>query len=67
MPLINVQMLSGRTPAQKSAFIKELAEAAIRTLGVPEEAIRVVLTEVEPEHWGVGTRTMADIRGGTKR
>jgi phenylpyruvate tautomerase PptA (4-oxalocrotonate tautomerase family) len=28
MPMINVQMLNGRTPAQKRALIKELAEAA---------------------------------------
>jgi 4-oxalocrotonate tautomerase len=62
MPIINVQMLSGRTPEQKGALIKELAEATIRALGVPEDAVRIVLTEVETEHWGVGPRTMADLR-----
>jgi 4-oxalocrotonate tautomerase len=61
MPMINVQMIRGRTPAQKRALIKELSEAAIRTLEVPEQAIRIILTEVEPEHWGVGSRSKAEI------
>jgi 4-oxalocrotonate tautomerase len=61
MPMINVQMLAGRTPAQKRALVRDLAEVAIRTLQVPEHAIRIILTEVEPEHWGIGARTKAEI------
>ena len=62
MPVINVQILTGRTIAQKKALIAELGEATKRTLGVPDEAIRVLLTEFPPEHWGVGSRTMAELR-----
>lgn len=62
MPVITVQILTGRTAAQKNALIAELGEATKRTLGVPEEAIRVLLTEMPPEHWGVGCRTMAELR-----
>jgi 4-oxalocrotonate tautomerase len=62
MPLINVQMLSGRTPDQKRALIRALGEAAKRVLGVPDEALRIILTDVPPEHWGVGCRTMADLQ-----
>ncbi len=61
MPLISVQILAGRTPEMKRALMKELAEAAMRTLGAPEQSIRVILTEVEPEHWGIGTTTKAEI------
>jgi 4-oxalocrotonate tautomerase len=62
MPLINVHMLAGRTPDQKRALIAALGEAAKRVLGVPEEALRIILTDVPPEHWGVGCRTMADVQ-----
>ena len=62
MPIINVQMLSGRSPAQKSALIAELADAPRRSLGVPEEALRIILTEVAPENWGVGGGSMAGIQ-----
>ena len=66
MPIINVQMLSGRTTAQKDALIRELAEAAIRTLGVPEQSIRILLSEVDPHHWGIGTQSKADREKGEK-
>ncbi len=62
MPVISVQMLSGRTAAQKSAFIQQVAEVAMRTLDVPERAITIVLTETDPESWGVGAKTMAAMR-----
>ena len=62
MPVITVQMLSGRTAAQKSALIAELADVAKRMLDVPDEAIRVLLTEMSAENWGIGGRTMAEIR-----
>ena len=47
-----------------NAFFKEVAEATTRTLGVPEHAIRILLTEVEPEHWGMESRSKADIDKG---
>lgn len=60
MPVINIQILSGRTAAQKSALIAALAETSMRTLEIPEEAIRVLLIEIPPENWGVGSRTIAN-------
>lgn len=62
MPVINVQLVSGRTPDQKSAFIKEVAQVAMRILEVPESAVTIILSEVQPEHWGVGSRTMTEVR-----
>lgn len=61
MPLINVQMLTGRTADQKRSLILELGDACKRVLGVPDEALRIILTEVPPEHWGVGSRSLADL------
>ena len=62
MPIITVQMLAGRTSAQKGLFIERIAHATVATLGVPEDAVRIVLNEIAPEDWGVGPRTMADLR-----
>ncbi|KRB81419.1 4-oxalocrotonate tautomerase [Sphingomonas sp. Root710] len=61
MPIISVQLIRGRTPEMKRALMKELAEAAVRTLGAPEQSVRVILTEIDPEHWGIGTTTKAEI------
>lgn len=62
MPVLSVQMLSGRTPEKKTEYIKALAETTVRVLGVPEHAITIVVTEVDPAHWGTGLRTMAEVR-----
>lgn len=62
MPIINVQMLTGRTATQKTAFIEQLAQAAIKTLDVPEQAITIVLTEVSPDDWAAGSRNMTELR-----
>ncbi len=62
MPIITVQMLSGRTSAQKREFIRQVADVAVRTLEVPEHAITIAINEVNPDAWGVGGTTMADLR-----
>jgi 4-oxalocrotonate tautomerase len=61
MPIISVQLLRGRAPELKRKLMQELVQAAVRTLSVPEESVRVILAEIEPEHWGIGTRTKAEI------
>lgn len=63
MPIISVKLLDGRTTDQKRTLIKELAEAAVRALGVPEQSVRVILTEIDAEHWGIGTKSKAEIEG----
>jgi 4-oxalocrotonate tautomerase len=60
MPIITVNLLTGRDQARKSALIREIADAAVRTLGVPLASVRVILNEVPPEHWGIGNETKAD-------
>lgn len=61
MPIISVKLISGRMPQQKQALMRGLAETAARTLNVPTESVRVILTEIEAEHWGIGTKTKAEI------
>ncbi len=67
MPIIDVKILKGRTSDQKASLIRELAEGAMRALDVKEESIRIILTEVDKEHWGVGAKSKAAVeRGNTE-
>lgn len=59
MPIINAQILAGRSDVLKAALMQKLAQAAIDTLDVPEASVRVILTEVPPQHWGVGLTNKA--------
>jgi len=60
MPIITINLLTGRDQARKIALIREIADAAVRTLDVPLASVRVILNEVPPEHWGIGNETKAD-------
>lgn len=60
MPIITANILSGRTSDQKHALIRELTEAAVNTLGVQHAQVRVIISEIAPEHWGVGGVSKAD-------
>ena len=63
MPIISVQIVTGRTAEQKRALMKGLAAATVDALSVAEESVRVILTEVPPEHWGIGQTTKAERDG----
>lgn len=60
MPIISVTMLVGRSPVQKRAFLREVTDAAVRTLAVQPQQVRVIIQEIAPEHWGVAGVSKAD-------
>ena len=60
MPIIEVKMLEGRTPEQKSRLSRELTEVAMRVLDVRPEAVRVLIEEIPPAHWSIGGVSFAE-------
>jgi 4-oxalocrotonate tautomerase len=60
MPIITVNLLTGRDAETKRALVREIAEAAMRALNAPPASVRVILNEVPPEHWGIGNETKAE-------
>ena len=58
MPLIQVQMFTGRTPQQKRDLVRALTDAFVETAGSTPESIDVILTDVEHSEWA---------QGGTKK
>ena len=59
MPIIEMHLMAGRTVEQKRAVAAAIAEAVTRTLGVRPEQVRVLINEIQPEHWAVGGKTLA--------
>ncbi|MCA1300462.1 2-hydroxymuconate tautomerase [Stappia indica] len=62
MPLVEVTMIEGRTPEQKSALITEVTDAVERTVSAPRHTIRVAIRELPAENWAIGGRSIAEIR-----
>ncbi|MBU3871385.1 4-oxalocrotonate tautomerase family protein [Streptomyces sp. 4503] len=54
MPVISVDILRGRTEAQKAALARELTDAFQRTCGSSRERIYVIIRDVPTENWAIG-------------
>ena len=57
MPLIQVQLMEGRTDEQCAALIEALTEAARTSIGAPRESARVTLIEIPKTHFGIAGKT----------
>ncbi len=53
MPIIRTTILAGRPYAAKQAFAKAVTDAAVEHLGIAAPQVRVLIEEIEPEHWFV--------------
>lgn len=51
MPIIQVDMLKGRTVEQKREMVKEVTEAVARTANCPKESVRIIIREMEFENF----------------
>lgn len=62
MPLVEVTLVEGRTPAQLRALITAVTEAVVVSVDAPKPNVRVVVREVPPTHWAAGDVTIAERR-----
>jgi 4-oxalocrotonate tautomerase len=54
MPIANLQILQGRELELKASLIRSVTAAIVDTLKVKSDSVRVIITEVPAEHWGIG-------------
>jgi 4-oxalocrotonate tautomerase len=62
MPLAHIYLLEGRTPEQKKAVIEKVTTALAESLGSDRQSIRVLLHDVAADEWGVGGKTVEELR-----
>lgn len=62
MPLIQVNLASGRTDAQKKALLTAITDAVHTSIGAPMESIRVWIAEFEPTEYMQAGELLADRR-----
>ena len=60
MPIIRVEMLSGRTREQKRNLVRELTQAFNRTCGSKPEEVQIVIADIDKEDWGAGGNLLSD-------
>jgi len=60
MPIIEVNMLEGRSVTQKRAMIAAITDGVVATLGVKPDSVRVLIREMSAEHFAVAGVTKAE-------
>jgi len=61
MPICQVYLLEGRTVEQKRKLIAKLTEAMCESVNVQPQAVRVILTEMPKEHFGIGGQSAGEL------
>jgi 4-oxalocrotonate tautomerase len=60
MPIVNIQILQGRTEETVKQLIHNVTETVSATLDSPKESIRVIVTEIPKSHWGIAGIPVSD-------
>jgi 4-oxalocrotonate tautomerase family enzyme len=62
MPIVTINMVAGRDRAKIQDCLRQVAETVSRTLDAPLSSVRVLVNEVDPELWTVGTTIKSEER-----
>lgn len=54
MPIVEVTLLDGRTPAKKVALMRRITDVVVETIDAPRDSVRVILREIPAEHFAAG-------------
>ena len=61
MPLVRIDMVKGRSPEQIADLIGSVSDAVSRSLQAPLESVRVFVTVIPAEHYGVGGKPFPEV------
>ena len=60
MPIIQVNMLEGRTVEQKRKLCAGITEAVVSSLGVNADQVRVMIHELGKDEYAIGGKTATE-------
>ncbi|PHQ25838.1 2-hydroxymuconate tautomerase [Marinobacter guineae] len=58
MPVAQINILEGRSDEQKEMLIREVTDAISRSLSAPAENVRIIITEMPRQHFGIGGQSV---------
>lgn len=60
MPILQVEILKGRTVEQKREMVRKVTDAITETLNCPKEAVSIIIREMEWENYAKAGVLKAD-------
>lgn len=62
MPIVNIQLIEGRSNEQKEALIQKVTDACVESIDCSPESVRILLSDVSTQHFGVAGVSVAKKR-----
>jgi 4-oxalocrotonate tautomerase len=62
MPFVHIHILEGRPKEQHRELIRQVTDVVSKVLDSPKDRIRVAITEVSPDSWGIGGVPASEVR-----
>jgi 4-oxalocrotonate tautomerase len=53
MPIVNINLIEGRTLEQKRALVKEVTEAICKTVNVTPDHVRIIIQDMQKHDYAV--------------
>ena len=54
MPIVQIDMIKGRTVEQKKEMVKRVTEAISEIVNCPKDAVSIIIRDMEYENYGSG-------------
>lgn len=54
MPLVHIDLMTGRSDDAIAAMMTEVSQAIARTLATPIDSVRIVVNQMQPTEYAIG-------------
>ena len=65
MPIVQIELLEGRDVEKKRRLIRMVTDAVCEALDAKPESVRVIIREMDPDHYGVAGVSASEQRSAT--
>jgi len=62
MPTYHIEMLEGRTLAQKKKLVEEITRVSVEVLGGAPDSVDILIVDVKRENWSTGGKLWSEPR-----
>lgn len=66
MPIATINIIEGRTDAQKESLIEKVTLAIHESIDAPVQNVRVILNEMPSQHFGIAGESIKKINKGKR-
>jgi 4-oxalocrotonate tautomerase len=60
MPLVQIELLEGRTVDQKRLLVEKVTQAIVESLGTPAEKVSIIIRDMAKENYATAGKLAGD-------